>query len=170
MRLFAFEKAWAEVTFAAMFPDGTRLPRGVSGMHPGVFLDDTIAAVDLEPSLGIRLALWICAFSPVLFLRRPVLITGVSPDERERALDLATKSSIYAIRQLVIALKAMAALLYAQAPDVRQTMMHVTPEEHEMLVALRHPRGARAPEPDDGALPANDDVHVGRKESSHAAE
>jgi hypothetical protein len=140
MRLFAFEKAWAEATFGAFFPEGSALPRGVSGMRPGDYLDDTIAAVELEPALGIRLSLWICAFAPVFFLRKLVTIHGASPEDRERAIDLAAKSSIYPVRQLVIALKAMGAMLYAGAADVREPMLRVTAEEHEQLVRLR--RGA----------------------------
>lgn len=139
MRLFAFEKVWAAATFDAIFPERSALPRGVSGMQPASFLDDTIAQVGLEPALGIRLALWICAFSPLFFLKKLVTIHGASPEDRERALDLATKSSIYAVRQLVIALKAMAALLYAQAPDVRRAMMDVSPEDRLILVSLRKP-------------------------------
>ncbi len=120
-----------------VLPGGVRAPTGRVGHAAGEYVDDTIASVELEPSLGIRLSLWICAFAPVFFLRKLVTIRGASPEDRERALDLATRSSIYAVRQLVIALKAMGALLYAGAADVRAPMLRVTPEEHAQLIALR---------------------------------
>jgi hypothetical protein len=122
MKLFEFELAWAAAAFEAVFPERTSLPHGIARMNPGRFLADTIAACPLEQSIGLRLTLWIVALAPLYFLRRPKTIASIQLNERQRVLELLLASPVYAVRQLVVAFKAMGSMLYAQSPAARDAM------------------------------------------------
>ena len=122
MKLFGFELAWAAAAFDAVFPERTALPHGIARMNPARFLADTIAASPLEQSLGLRLTLWIVALAPLWILRRPRTISDIGPDDCQRVLERLFASPVYAVRQLVVAFKAMGSLLYAQSPEARAAM------------------------------------------------
>jgi hypothetical protein len=109
-RLFGFELAWAEAAMGAIFPEGSALVHGIARLKPGAFLDDMLADVWLETSLGLRATLWIIALSPLFVLRRFATITSLSAEEREALLDGLLTSRIYAVRQLVAGFKAMGSL------------------------------------------------------------
>jgi hypothetical protein len=135
MKLFGFELAWATAAFDAVFPERTALPHGIARMQPARFLADAIAASPLEQSIGLRLTLWIVALAPLWLLRRPKTIADIRPEERQRVLERLLASPVYAIRQLVVAFKAMGSMLYAQSPDARAAM--TMPRVAERLVAIR---------------------------------
>jgi hypothetical protein len=124
-RLFSFELAWADAAFAAMFPPPPRsaLVHGIADMKPARFFDDALATVPLEPSLGLRIALWIVALAPLFTIRRFATITSLDDDGRERVLVRLMTSPVYAVRQLLAGLKTFGSLLYAQSPAVRKQMM-----------------------------------------------
>ena len=157
MKLFGFELAWATAAFDAVLPERTALPHGIARMNPGRFLADVIASSPLEQSIGLRVTLWIVALAPLWFLRRPKTIADLRPDERQRVLELLIASPVYAVRQLVVAFKALGSMLYAQSPEARAWM--TTPRvKPERLVALRlAPKAAPA-------TPHHGDAH------EHAAE
>jgi hypothetical protein len=121
-RLFAFERAWTDAAFDAIHPNDGVLPHGVAIMHPARFLDEVVRETPLEQSMGIRLALWIVALAPLFTIRRLGTIASIAPADRARVLERLLASPIYAVRQLVLSLKAMAALLYAQSTSVRAAM------------------------------------------------
>lgn len=135
MKLFGFELAWATAAFDAVFPERTALPHGIARMQPARFLADLIAASPLEQSIGLRLTLWLVALAPLWFLRRPKTIADIQPDERQRVLERLLASHVYAVRQLVVAFKAVGAMLYAQSPEARAAM--TTPRVAQRLVAIR---------------------------------
>lgn len=122
MKLFGFELTWAAAAFDAVFPERTALPHGIARMGPARFLADTIAVSPLEQSIGLRLTLWIVALAPLWILRRPRTISDIGPEERQRVLERLFASPVYAIRQLVVAFKAIGSLLYAQSPEARAAM------------------------------------------------
>ncbi|MBX3220158.1 MAG: hypothetical protein KF795_06530 [Labilithrix sp.] len=122
MKLFGFELAWAAAAFDAVFPERTALPHGIARMSPARFFADTVATSPLEQSLGLRLTLWIVALAPLWVLRRPRTIGELRPDERQRVLERLLASPVYAVRQLVVAFKAMGSMLYAQSPEARAAM------------------------------------------------
>lgn len=143
MRLFELEQTWAAAAFGAFFPERTALPHGIAQMDPGRFLADTIASAPLEQSLGLRLTLWMVALAPVILLRRLGTIATIEPNERQRVLESLIASRIYAVRQLVVAFKAMASLLYTQSPAIRAAMTTPQPRPSSSgLVALRTSRTA----------------------------
>jgi hypothetical protein len=141
-RLLSFELVWAHAAFDAIFPEPPRsvFPHGAASMQPGRFVDDLIAKVPLEQSIGIRLALWIVALAPLFTIRRLATIATLAPSERARVFDRLLASPVYAIRQLTLSLKALAALLYAQSPPVRAQMM--APMRGEIVQLRKKPEPA----------------------------
>ncbi len=135
-RLSAFERAWTDAAFDAIYPESPALPHGIASMHPARYLDDLLRDVPLEQSIGIRLALWIVALAPLFTIWKLGTIASIDPDERPRVLDKLLASPVYAVRQLVLLLKAMAALLYARSAAVRAAMT----QPHANVVALRRGR------------------------------
>lgn len=147
-RLLAFELAWADATFDAVFPDGTALPHGVARLHPARFFDGLLLDVPLEQSLGLRVALWIVALAPVFTIRRLGTIASIDAADRPRVLEALLASPTYAVRQLTLGLKAMAALLYAQSPAARAAM---TEPPGSAVVTLRSGQRPSGPPPRAGA-------------------
>lgn len=138
MKLFEFELTWATAAFEAMFPERTALPHGIARMNPARFLADTIAAAPFEQALGLRLAVWIVALAPLWVVRRPKTFLALGLDERTRVLDALLENRIYAVRQLVVALKALASLLYARSREARDAMTRLHSED--VLLAAIHNR------------------------------
>ena len=122
MKLFAFERAWVAAAFDAVFPEGTVLPHGIARMEPGRYYAEAVEKAALEQALGLRASLWIVALAPLWLLRTPRTIASIGPGDRRRVLERLLASPIYAVRQLVAAFKAMAAMLYAQSPAARAAM------------------------------------------------
>ena len=94
----------------------------------------------LEASIGIRLTLWMCALAPLFTVKRVCTITSLEGDDRARVLEAMGKSPVYAIRQLLLGLKAMLALHLAKDVRVRERLSRVAPEHEETLVSLRRTR------------------------------
>jgi hypothetical protein len=130
--LLSFERAWTDAAFDAIYPDGTALGPGIRSMYPARFFDELLGEIPLEQSIGLRLALWIVALAPLFTVTKLGTIASIAPGERTRVLERLLASPVYAVRQLVMALKAMATLLYAQSAAVRTAM--TTPNRY---VALR---------------------------------
>jgi hypothetical protein len=123
-RLSSFERAWADAALCTFFPAPPRsvLVHGIDEMGPGQFIDDILMETPLEPSVGLRLALWIIALAPLFTIRRFATIAGLEHDDRVRVLERLLASPIYAVRQLVLGFKAMGALLYSQSKRLRTQM------------------------------------------------
>jgi hypothetical protein len=101
------------------------------------YLERTFQAIPLEPAVGIRIAIWIVALAPLFVLGRVVTIHGLSKPDREKVVARLVMSPIYAVRQLVIALKAVAALLYASDREVRTAML--APKQAPPIALSRKP-------------------------------
>jgi len=123
MRLFDFELAWARAAFDAVFPESATMPHGIARLEPERDFADLVATCPLEQAIGLRLSIWLLALAPLVVLRRARTIAGIAPAERQQVLVLLLASSIYAVRQLTMAFKAMAAMLYARSPAVRAAML-----------------------------------------------
>ena len=127
MRLFDFELAWARAAFDAVFPESAAMPYGIARLEPERDFGDMVATCPLEQAIGLRLSLWMLALAPLVLLRRARTIVGLAPADRQRVLALLLASSVYAVRQLTMAFKAMAALLYARSPVIRAAMLEPRP-------------------------------------------
>jgi hypothetical protein len=161
-RLTRFEHAVAKDAFVAIFPG----PDGVASMDVDGYMKDMLARIPLEPVLGVRLAIWIVALAPFFVLRRFRTLHGIAPSDRELVLVALATSRFYAVRQLVLALKALAAILYAGDPTVRARILapgvplpFVSQARLvRMLPTAPTPHGAAPPRPE-----------TDHKDKSHAA-
>ena len=127
-KLSRMEMRWASATLIAIFPapakdEACKMPLGIADLDIDGYLTGTFARIPLEPAIGLRAAIWIAALAPLFVLGRLATITGLSAAERSDLLSRLIASPIYAVRQLVIALKAVGAMLYAGAPVVRAAML-----------------------------------------------
>ena len=119
--LFGFERRWAEAALDAIYPTSAceTLPFGIAGLGIAAFLDDLLGRLPWISSVGLRASIWIVALAPLTVLHRVSTIVGLGKNERGLLIQLLLKSRFYAVRQLVLALKATGGLLYASAPPVR---------------------------------------------------
>jgi hypothetical protein len=124
MNLSRIEMVWARDAFAAIFPGPRSSGQGgVEAMDIEGYLADTFRRISWEPALGLRAAIWIAALAPLFVLGRWRTIHGLAAADRERVLVGLTSSPVYAVRQLTLALKTMAALLWAGDPAVRADLL-----------------------------------------------
>ncbi len=134
MKLFDFELAWASAAFDAVLPEHPALPHGLARLAPAHTFAEMVTASAFEQAVGLRLMLWLVALAPLWLLRRPRTIAGVGARDRQRVLELLLASSSYVVRQLALAFKATASMLYARSPEARQAM---TSSTMTSLVRLR---------------------------------
>ncbi len=142
--LTRFEMASAKAAFVTIFPGDD----GIASMDIEGYVNDTLANIPVEPVLGVRLAIWIVALAPLFVLRRFATLAGLAPPDREIVLVALATSRSYPVRQLVLALKAIAALLYAGSPTVRARLLAPAPAL-VMPAVRRTPKSltAEAPRP-----------------------
>jgi hypothetical protein len=94
------------------------------------FLVDLRSRVPYRSALGLRLAIWLVAHAPIFVVHRFRTIAGLDPKAREVVLAALLASSIYPVRQLVMLLKAIGALLYGKAASVRSVMIPIRAPEN----------------------------------------
>jgi hypothetical protein len=130
--LTATENRWAEAAFGAIFPSNAhpKLRTGIVELDVPTFLTDLRSRVPYRSALGLRLAIWMVALAPIFVLHRFRTITGLDPKAREALVGALLVSSIYPVRQLVILLKAIGALLYGRAASVRSVMIPIRVPEN----------------------------------------
>jgi hypothetical protein len=135
-RLARFEQRWARAAFETLFPSDTcaALPEGIAACDIEAYMNDLRGSISWEASLGLRVAVWMVALSPLWVLRRLTTIASLARADRERVLTSLLASRTYFVRQLVVLLKAMGALLYAGAPNVRERIL--TPLQQAPLEPL----------------------------------
>lgn len=114
--LTRFEMTSAKDAFVTIFP-------GSSALDIEGYLTQTFQRIPLEPAIGLRLAIWFIALAPLFLLRRARTFHGLGADDRERVLALLAMNPFYAVRQLVLGLKAWAALFYAGNANVRARIL-----------------------------------------------
>jgi len=117
--LAPFEVRWARDAFEAVYPG----PDGIGPLDIEGYLAELMRAIPLEPALGLRAAIWIVALAPLLVLGRFATIHGLSAEDREEVVVRLASNRVYAIRQLVLLLKTMGALLYAGDRRVRERLL-----------------------------------------------
>jgi hypothetical protein len=115
------EYRWARAALGAIYPsDSTEsLSLGICDLDIEGFLADLLGRIPLMAALGLRAAIWIVALGPIFLLRRFVTVVRLDRLERQALVGALSSSSIYAVRQLVMALKATGGLLFGAAASVR---------------------------------------------------
>ncbi len=123
MKLMRCEERWAEAAMGAIFPGSRRYGLAdIRAMDVPAFLQGLLHAVPAHAAVGMRLAIWLVALAPLVVLGRFATIAGLALPEREVVLARLVASPTYAVRQLVMVLKAIGALLYAGDDRVRARM------------------------------------------------
>ncbi|WP_394820825.1 hypothetical protein [Pendulispora albinea] len=123
------EMRWAHAAFGAIFPSGSseRLPLGICDLDLESYLAETRSRVPFRSALGLRLAIWLVALAPLFVLHRFATIASLDESSRATVIRNLLTSPIYVVRQLVMLLKAVGAVLYAGAPAVREAILAATP-------------------------------------------
>jgi hypothetical protein len=108
------ERRWARAAFGAIYPSHSceAIEVGICDLDVEAFLGDLLRRIPLMAVLGLRVGIWIVALAPILVLKRFVTILGLTPGEQQALVIALLSSSSYAIRQLVVALKATGGLLF----------------------------------------------------------
>jgi hypothetical protein len=144
MTLARFEMRWAAAAVEAIFPGLAEAGlRGIRSMNVDGFLRELMTTLPLKAALGVRMAVWLVALAPLFALRRFATITRLALDDRERLIALLISSDSYVVRSLVLVLKTMGALLYADDGGVRERMTQSRTGPERRIVALRV-KGAHA--------------------------
>jgi hypothetical protein len=124
MTLTRLESRWAQAAMQAIFPGSRNMGLAdIRGMNVDGFLREVMGNFPWRAAIGLRLAVWLVALAPWFVLRRIVTIAGLPPGDRESIVAALMSSNSYAIRSLVLILKATGALLYAADDGVRARMM-----------------------------------------------
>ncbi len=134
------ELRWARAAFETIFPENAsaRLPMGIAQLDVEGFLSEVRARSPVDAALGLRIAIWIVALAPIVVLHRFATLASLARPERERVMRALLSSPVYAVRQLVLLLKAIGALLYAGAAPVRTSILSpARPTPSSSLVPLR---------------------------------
>lgn len=139
MKLTRVERRWAEAAMGAIFPGSCALGfSDIRAMNVEGFLGELLGHLPWRAALGFRLALWLVALAPLFVLGRIATIARLAPLDRERVIAVLAASKWYAVRSLVLVVKAMGALLFAADDAVRSRMA----PPHSGAVPLRA-RGVR---------------------------
>jgi hypothetical protein len=141
MKLTRFETAWARAALETIFPGSDELV-GVRDMDIAGFFQEVVAGVPLRAAVGLRLTLWIVALSPLFVIGRFALFPSLSEKDKETVLYKLMSHRFYALRQLVMALKAIGAMLYAGAPAVRARMQQLKAKRPLVQLRLNRPQAA----------------------------
>jgi hypothetical protein len=169
MVTFVFEQKWASAVLGAMFPAE---PGQTDAPDLGAGFSSIIRSAPFEAGIGLRLALFMVILAPLFVLGRPRTFMGLDAPSREKLLDALMKSSMYAVRQLLMALKTMGALVYARDEKTRRRLM--APRKANANASAT----ARADADADAGVGADADVLVPavsglislrRKDTTHAA-
>jgi hypothetical protein len=115
MTLTRLELRWARAALEAVFPGS----HGIAPLDVEGYLGEMLRAIPFEPALGLRAAIWLVAHAPLFVIGRSATIHGIAPADRERVIVRLASSASYPVRQLVLLLKTMGALLYAGDDEVR---------------------------------------------------
>jgi hypothetical protein len=141
MKLARFEQRWAEAAMGAIFPGSTDSGlRDIRAMDVQGFLRQLMGCVPFKTALGVRVAIWLVALTPLLVLGRLATVAGLTQADRERLVERLAANRVYAIRSFVLILKTMGALLYAGDDAVRARMF--SPRPKSGLVTLHAKRAA----------------------------
>ena len=136
--LTSIERRWTQVALTSIFPSGVAPHvRGADVIDNGAALEDVCRRVPARVALGLRAAVWIFAFGPLLVLHRLRTLAGLDEKARERVVLALLTHRIYVVRQLALLLKAFGALMFVAAAGVREGIVHP-----ESLVRLRSAKPA----------------------------
>ncbi|WP_394838555.1 hypothetical protein LVJ94_16780 [Pendulispora rubella] len=153
--LTRMEMRWAYAVFGAIFPSGAseRLPLGICDLDLETYLTQIRSRAPYRSALGLRVAIWVIALAPMFVLYRACTIMSLDTASRETLLKKMLASPVYVVRQLVMLLKAVGAVLYAGTPSVNQAILATShPELNQSgtrLIGIGRKPGSEHDEHDD---------------------
>lgn len=123
MKLTRVERRWANAAMGAIFPGSHALGFvDIRAMNVEGFLGELFGHLPWRAALGFRMAVWLVALAPLFVIGRLATIARLAPLDRERVITALVASKWYAVRSLVLVVKAIGALLYAADDAVRSRM------------------------------------------------
>lgn len=136
MALTQAERRWMLVLFDAILParPGSRLALGAKDVPSDVLVADLYRAAPGHFTLGLRAAIWLAYWSPVV--RRLRSFGRLSREERVRHLKWLAGSRFYLLREAPTLLKMVATLAFGALPEV-QTRIGLPPANEEPPEWLR---------------------------------
>jgi len=122
--LSGIERRWAHTALVTIFPSGIHpRVRGADVIDGGAALERVCQEVPARVAVGLRVAVWLFAFAPLLVLRRLRTLPSLDAGERERAVLGLLSNRVYFVRQLALLLKAFGALIFVAAAGVRESIV-----------------------------------------------
>jgi hypothetical protein len=116
-----FETRWFALILAAIFPsDISTVKTGADRVPMASFLKDVAQNAPFLPLLGIRAALWVVMFGPLLFIGKPRSFARLAAADQTRMLERMARSNLYPIREIPILLKTIGCLGYGSIPAVQR--------------------------------------------------
>lgn len=138
MRFTSMETRWMRGAMEAFAPpggEGLALAPGEVDYAPATQVFATHA--NLRGKLGLRLAVWIAALSPVFLLGRLCTIDSLDVGLRAELITRLLTHRVYAIRGLSTLLKVCAAFAIFSSPAVRARSGYDTPSASTLRNAAR---------------------------------
>jgi hypothetical protein len=118
--VWAFERRWLLCILASFAPAGGPglAPRGDEVRYLESFDLLYVHGAPLV-RIGLRVALWLVAFSPLWLELRPHLLPSLALDERQRLLDRVINHDLLPLREAVFSLRLCACLALFANEDLR---------------------------------------------------
>lgn len=121
MRLFAFERRALVVIFDTILPSGAhpKLPMGARDIPILRFFDDAERDAPFDFMIGLRAALWVIWFCPLLAIGRLRTFKRLTGDDRIRVLRWLQRRPTYFFREIPTIVKTVACLAYCGLPQIQ---------------------------------------------------
>lgn len=130
-----FEERWAVAALSSFAPEtdagadaGLLTPRPGETDYEGA-LRTMVQGSNLLGRLGIRLAIWLVAFSPFWALRRLRTFAGLEQHQRTELLHRLLEHPAYAVRELTLLLKVVTCMALLRPGPVRARTAYDLPAE-----------------------------------------
>ncbi len=129
MKLSSMEKRWLTAGLAALIPAqaNARFPLGALDTAAVKLSEDMLAQSPFLAAMGVRAAIWVAYLFPLFIVGKMKTLAGLSPDDRDRYLNLLYDHPLYLIRQTILLLKSVACLSYLADDRVREALGMMRP-------------------------------------------
>lgn len=124
MKISKMEKRWLQEALAALIPAqaSVRFPLGALDTGSLALAEDMLDKSPFLAGLGVRAAIWVAYLFPLVVLKKPRTLAGLSAEEKEVYLNRLYDHPIYLIRQTILLLKSVACLSYLADDRVREAL------------------------------------------------
>lgn len=113
------ERRWASGVLFAMFPLRDDEKTFAQDFGIADTLQRFFCGIPLQAALGLRAALMLVVVAPLFLLGRFAFFPSLSAEDRMRVLERLMKNKNYAVRQLVVAWKAVGGLVVVGHESLR---------------------------------------------------